>query len=389
MGGIGVYEIWRAIRISTAIAEAARCTFVAVKDAQNVSKQLRALREKAEALKNRREKPEIPWLKQMEEETLFEMNYKELYLDDDSAESVATSPKHPNCTCLNPNNELKSATHFRRHWSPGQNHCGQSVATSKSAFGLRRRFANLSEEIASVTRVLRSFLGASHQRIKVEWMEEKGTDKLLYETEGHTGCNGGRKCEGLLLGMERASKAKMRCGMSAARMLRLAGGIFMLYWVCMFIMGNYAATHGSFNRRNSWKTGWPEDADLSETATSEVKQTTLLPKRYANMPQNTLMSRITPAIVSEPSEPAFIVASMAWAFLEWAHYQSNVEDKYQIAILSVASIVGFLPALGSGKDTLTVLFCTLPSAMHLGLLASDVFHRVRRAGNLQPRDLQP
>jgi hypothetical protein len=99
------------------------------------------------------------------------------------------------------------------------------------------------------------------------------------------------------------------------------------------------------------------------------------------------MSRITPTIVSEPSEPVFIVASMAWAFLEWAHYQSNVKDKYQIAILGVASIVGLSPALGSEKDTLTVLFGTLPLAMHLGLLVSDVFHRVRRAGIPQPREL--
>jgi hypothetical protein len=267
-----VMGIGQLLSIVATIVEAAGCSYVAVKYAQNVSKQLRKLREGAEALKNRPEKPEIPWLKQPEEEDyFFKMNDKEFYLDDDSAEFVATSPKHPNCTCLSPNNELKSATHFRRHWSRDQNHWSPSVATFKSAFDLRGHMANLSAEIASVPRVLQRFLGASHQRIKVEWMEEEGTDKLVYETEGHTGCNRGRKCEGLLLGMERAPKAKMRCGMSATRMVRLTGGIFMLYWVCMLVMANYAMTHGSFKRRNSWKTAWPEDADLSETATSEVK----------------------------------------------------------------------------------------------------------------------
>jgi len=96
------------------------------------------------------------------------------------------------------------------------------------------------------------------------------------------------------------------------------------------------------------------------------------------------MARITPVIVSEPSESVFIVASMTWAFLEWAHYQSNMNDRYQTAILGVASIIGFLPALGCATDMLTVLFCTLPLAMHVGLLASDVLHRVKCANG--PRD---
>jgi hypothetical protein len=384
-----VMGIGQLLSIVATIVEAAGCSYVAVKYAQNVSKQLRKLREGAEALKNRPEKPEIPWLKQPEEEDLFEMNYEGLYLDDDSAGFVATWPKHSNCTCLNPNNELKSAAHIRRYWSRDQCHCGQSVATFKSAFNLRGHMANLSAEIASIPRVLQRFLGFSHHGIKVEWMEEKGTVKLVCETESHAGSIIGRKCEDLSWGMEGTPKAATRRGISATRMMRLGGGIFMLYWVCMLVMANYAAALGSFKRRNSWKTGWPEDANLSETATSEVKQSTLLPKRCANMSQSTLMSRLTPTIVSEPSEPVFIVASMTWAFLEWAHYQSNTEDKYQIAILGVASIIGFLPALGSGKDTLTVLFGTLPLAMHLGLLVSDVFHRVRRAGDLQPRDLQP
>jgi hypothetical protein len=40
------------------------------------------------------------------------------------------------------------------------------------------------------------------------------------------------------------------------------------------------------------------------------------------------MNRITPAMVSQPSEPVFVIASMARVFLDWAHYQSDVSDNY-------------------------------------------------------------
>lgn len=111
------------------------------------------------------------------------------------------------------------------------------------------------------------------------------------------------------------------------------------------------------------------------------------------------MAQIVPKFVMEPSASLFFVASMTWAFLEWAHYQSNVEDEYQMMILGVVSIFGFLPALGWAQDMLAVAFCTVPWAMHFGLLISHALHRARRAVNLAPRpsgdcgpqpcDLQP
>jgi hypothetical protein len=341
-------------------------------------------------------------LRQLEEQPLVETNIDELTWNQDPTKSVATLRERLCCARASLNHSSKSVADFLRHLSRDQKHIGHTSTKCACASWVRTDLPLLSHEYmdgknVSEAFVHRKLLTRDHSEIKGKGMEEKPHHKLPYQPLRYTQAAGGCKCECMHQAPGRTRQFSTSCNMSATRVIRLAGGIFMLYPVCMLIMGNYAMNNGSFEGYNSCVGGkfWlPQDANFHQAVGSEVKQSITVPGTLADISQGISVAQITPRFVSEPSAPVFLVASMTWAFLEWAHYQSNVNNRYQIAIFGVASIVGILPALGCATDMLTVLLCTLPLAIHVGLLASDVLHRARqdprpRDGGTNPRDPEP
>jgi hypothetical protein len=153
--------------------------------------------------------------------------------------------------------------------------------------------------------------------------------------------------------------------MTATRLLRLLGSISLLYPACMVVMSNYAITRGLFTGCNSWYQGVLQ---VSSSLTRFEKQ-------IDNLQVSTL--HIQPEFVSHPSPALMFGACMLWAVLEWAHYFSNENDKYQHVILASAICIGLLPAIGCSSNVLAVLLCMVPWAVHLGLVVSDVLHRSR------------
>jgi hypothetical protein len=77
-----------------------------------------------------------------------------------------------------------------------------------------------------------------------------------------------------------------------------------------------------------------------------------------------------------PSPLAFFSASFIWAFLEYIHYHSNVEDKFQKKIMVGAVVVGLLLCVGCTWNALGVLIQTMPWIIHAGLLVSDILHGI-------------
>jgi hypothetical protein len=155
-------------------------------------------------------------------------------------------------------------------------------------------------------------------------------------------------------------------------LVMLAGRITLVYQVCMLTMSNFAITNGCSQGCDSW---------VIDGLQREVNQPVESPRRYADDFQSSTISKFTPEFMSRPSPYVFFTASMTWTLLEWAHYRSNPEHAYQSAILGVATILGLLPAVGcTTADMVPVLFCTVPWAIDLGLLVSDILH------SAQPRD---
>jgi hypothetical protein len=85
-----------------------------------------------------------------------------------------------------------------------------------------------------------------------------------------------------------------------------------------------------------------------------------------------------PSYIAEPSAGLMVAACLTWTVLEWSLYESNAEDRYQLPILGLATCLGLLPAIGCLSNVLGIMFCTMPWAMHLGLVVSEVLHMVDR-----------
>ncbi|GAB7327323.1 hypothetical protein MBLNU13_g11200t1 [Cladosporium sp. NU13] len=247
---------------------------------------------------------------------------------------------------------------LQRQWRCDQGNRGHSLGKQRA---LDVSFGILNGIFFSREFVIPEMLASKDCEIEVGRTEETTLKKLLSRIR----FAGGRRLEDLDWIDGWTPQSSMHCKVSAVQAVRLAGGMFMLYPACMLVMRNYAVENGSFGERDSWVSGilqQPQDAYILQ----------------AHGAEGISMAQIVPGFVMEPSAPLFFVASMTWTFLEWAHYQSNVEDKYQMAILGVVSIIAFLPALGCAKDMLMVALCTVPWVMHWGLLVSDVLHRVSR-----------
>jgi hypothetical protein len=225
----------------------------------------------------------------------------------------------------------------------------------------------------------RAWLSCVHQRdiagvqseIHAEEKDEYLDEKYSFEPLEHTNSTSRCQCvEGLRWRDEREHHRTPRYMRSAAHVVMLVGRITPIYQVCMLIMSNYAITRCS------------EGCDAGAIAgfQHEVKQPMESPRRFSDIFQSSTISKFTPEFMSHPSPYVFFAASMTWTFLEWAHYRSNLEHEYQSAILGIAIILGLLPAIGCTANTAAVLFCTLPWAIDLGILVSDILH------NAAPRD---
>jgi hypothetical protein len=156
-----------------------------------------------------------------------------------------------------------------------------------------------------------------------------------------------------------------RCNIPATRLLRLVGSISFLYPACMVVMSNYAITRGMFTGCGSWS---QSVLRVSSSLTNFKKQ--------IDKPQLPI-SHIQPSFISHPSPALMFTACMTWAVLEWAHYFSNEDDRYQNVALVSAICIGLLPAIGCWSSALAALLCIVPWAVHLGLVVSDVLHRSR------------
>jgi hypothetical protein len=173
-------------------------------------------------------------------------------------------------------------------------------------------------------------------------------------------------CEELQWPAERAHHCSPWSRIPVWQMVMLAGRITLVYQVCMLIMSNFAITNGCSQGCDSW---------VINGIQREVNQPMESPRRrYADNFQSSTILEIAPEFISHPSPYVFFAASMTWTFLEWAHHRSNLEHKYQSAILGVATILGLLPAVGCTANLVPVLFCTMPWAIDLGLLVSEVVH---------------
>jgi hypothetical protein len=161
----------------------------------------------------------------------------------------------------------------------------------------------------------------------------------------------------------RPRRARNRRALTATRLLRLLGSISLSYPTCMVVMSNYAITRGLFTGCNSW---YRVVLQVSSSLTKFEKQ--------IDNPQVSTL-HIQPKFVSHPSPALMFAACMVWTVLEWAHYFSNENDKYQKFILASAICLGLLPAIGCSANVLAVLLCMVPWAIHLGLVVSDVLHR--------------
>lgn len=311
---------------------------------------------------------------QLEKQHPFDISEGKDHLDRHLARSF-TAPEGYVCPiCRIPFYELKSVCSLQRQWRCDQRNRGHSLGKQRA---LDVSFGILNGIFFSREFVIPEMLASKDCEIEVGWTEETTLKKLLSRIR----FAGGRRLEDLDWIDGWTPQSSMHCKVSAVQAVRLAGGMFMLYPACMLVMRNYAVENGSFGERDSWVSGilqQPQDAYILQAHGAEVKQSTAVSTTLANISQGISMAQIVPGFVMEPSAPLFFVASMTWTFLEWAHYQSNVEDKYQMAILGVVSIIAFLPALGCAKDMLMVALCTVPWVMHWGLLVSDVLHRVSR-----------
>jgi hypothetical protein len=178
-------------------------------------------------------------------------------------------------------------------------------------------------------------------------------------------------CEELQWPAEQAHHCSPWSRIPVTQVIMLASRSILIYQVCMLIMSNFAITNGCSNGCDSW---------VIEGFQHEVRQPMGSPRRLADVFQSSTVSKFTPGFMSRPSPYVFVAASMTWTLLEWAHYRSNPEHKYQLAILGLAVVLGLIPAIGSPANMVPVLFCTMPWAIDLGLLVSDILHSV------QPRD---
>lgn len=163
-----------------------------------------------------------------------------------------------------------------------------------------------------------------------------------------------------------AGRLPARQDMSTMRAVRLVGGVFLLYPVCMLVMSSYALANGCFEGCGGWA-----------TSDFEVRRSIAARRTLADVSQGALAARAVGLLdLLHPSSLSFCIASIIWAFLEWAHYHSNVNHRYQVAILGAAVISGFLPVLRCEADVLTWLFSIVPWAIHLGLTFSDLLHSI-------------
>ena len=325
-------------------------------------------------------------LGELEKQNLFDISGEEKNDPDRHMTRDVTRLQECLCpTCGTSYHERKSADSLKRHllqWDQGN--CGHSLAKAKRTFGVWAKM--LAVEVSkgrssSKMLALPEIVASKNCEVKDIGPVDTMLEKLLTRIRSAGRCKG----EDLHRGHGWRRHSSTSCKVSAAQAVRLAGGMFMLYPACMLVMGNFAAENVSFRNRNSWVTGilrQRQDAEIVQAHSAEVMQTTAVTRTLANASQGASMAQIVPGCVMEPSAPLFLVASMTWAFLEWAHYQSNVEDRYQMAILGVISMIGFLPALGCAENMLAVAVCTVPWAMHFGLLISHVLHRVSRVDNV-------
>lgn len=285
--------------------------------------------------------------------------------------------------CVSLKHALEFAASFRKYLWRGHGHCHYILTKSQCA---PYAYPNSHDERMNATHFSRTFalpeiIASKDCEIEVGGMEEK----LVEKSSSHIESAGSRRCEDMYRGVGGTRISPVHCMMLVAQVVRLVGGMFMLYPACMLVMGNYAMENGLSTDHHLLMTGMfrrHQEINPLEAHGLEVKHSMAVSRILTDISKGILVARIMPDFVLEPSAPLFFAASMTWAFLEWAHYQSNVSDQYQGAILGIASTFGFLAAIGRGKDMLTMLFCTMPWVMHLSLLVSDVFHRVKRISSI-------
>lgn len=146
------------------------------------------------------------------------------------------------------------------------------------------------------------------------------------------------------------------------RWVRLIGGMLLLYPVCMIIVSNYAKSRGLLP-------GWADlHMDVLRVGLSFSSNPSLT-NREQSLPVPS-----GPRILSDPSPLVFLVASLIWTVLEWAHYQSKANDRYQMHILGSATVLGMFPVFATGASVLGTVVSTVPWAIHLALVGSDVLH---------------
>jgi hypothetical protein len=201
-----------------------------------------------------------------------------------------------------------------------------------------------------------------------DWSGWEVDEKLPFATLEHADSASRWQCEELQWPAERAKNCPPWSRIPFTQVMMLAGRITLMYQVCMLTMSNFAVANRYPEGCESW---------VVDCLQHEVKQPMGSPRKTADVFQSSMLSEFTPEFMSHPSPYVFIAASMTWTFLEWAHYRSNLEHRYQLAILGLAVILGLIPAIGSTAQMVPVLFCTMPWAIDLGLLVSDIGHNVK------------
>jgi hypothetical protein len=282
------------------------------------------------------------------------------------------------CDCRNRSLQLVADTR-EANIPPGIEHLRDrtkhDLETSNAArsYAMRQPFIVLcaSAQRAWMTRMHQKDVADAQFGIHVKEFDqeadEKQSSQLLEHTDGTCRC----QCENSPWNMKREQQCSLRSGISATQVVKLVGRMLLMYQMCMLIMSNYAITNERSKGCDSW---------VIAGFQNEVSYLKKSLRALADVFQSSAISRFAPEFVLHPSPYVFIAASMAWTFLEWAQYRSNLEHRYQLAILGLAIVLGLLPAVGCTANMIPLLFCTLPWAIDLGLLVSDILH------SIQPRD---
>lgn len=148
------------------------------------------------------------------------------------------------------------------------------------------------------------------------------------------------------------------------RYLRLLGGLMLLYPLCLMTTSCYAQSHGLMEVRPSSVSS----LDLQHVTPEHHISSSL--ERQTNLPTT------LPEAILNPSLVAFVAACLLWTVLEWAHYQSNTNDRYQKHILISFVALSVSPSILCGASWLGTVVNTVPWAVHFGLVISDVIHIV-------------